>query len=105
MELWIWLKILATIYLEPFKPQTKQGGLYAANNGVNVEVSSYTQGGTFQSGTFAKLADVLRHYNVDQGKANENIGDDGEERRVTAAMNLIEGDTIVIMKAKNKSGR
>lgn len=77
-----------------------------ANNGVNVEVSSYTQGGTFQSGTFAKLADVLRHYNVDQGEAIVEVtGDDGEERRVTAAMNLIEGDTIVIMKAKNKSGR
>ena len=40
-----------------------------ANNGVNVEVSSYTRGGTFESGTYAKLADVLREYAVDQGEA------------------------------------
>ncbi len=77
-----------------------------ANNGVNVEVSSYTRGGTFESGQFTKLADVLREYSVDQGEAIiEVTGEDGEERKVTAAMNLLEGDTIVIMKAKNKSGR
>jgi len=77
-----------------------------AAQGVNVEVSSYTRGGTFESGTFTKLADVLRDYGVDQGEAIiEVTGDDGEERKVTAAMNLLEGDTIVIMKAKNKSGR
>ena len=52
-----------------------------------------------------KLADVLREYQVDQGEAIVEVtGDDGEERRVTAAMNLQEGDTIVIMKTKNKSG-
>tara|TARA_Y100000766_G_C18748592_1_gene527274 strand:+ start:585 stop:824 length:240 start_codon:yes stop_codon:yes gene_type:complete len=74
--------------------------------GVNVEVSSYTRGGTFESGSFVKLADVLREYAVDQGEAIiEVTGEDGEERKVTAAMNLQEGDTIVIMKAKNKSGR
>ena len=77
----------------------------ANNTGVNVEVSSYTRGGTFESGSFAQLADVLREYQVDQGEAIVEVtGDDGEERRVTAAMNLQEGDTIVIMKAKNKSG-
>ena len=74
--------------------------------GVNVEVSSYTRGGTFESGSFVKLADVLREYAVDQGEAIiEVTGEDGEEKKVTAAMNLQEGDTIVIMKAKNKSGR
>ena len=77
-----------------------------ASQTVNVEVSSYTQGGTFQSGSFRTLGDVLRHYNVDQGEAIVEVtGDDGEERRVTAAGLLIEGDTVVIMKAKNKSGK
>ena len=76
------------------------------STGVSVEVSSYTRGGTFETGTFIKLADVLREYGVDQGEAIiEVTGDDGEERKVTAAMNLLEGDTIVIMKAKNKSGK
>ena len=77
----------------------------ANTNAVNVEVSSYTRGGTFESGTFHKLADVYREYNVDQGEAiTEVTGDDGEERRAVASMVLQEGDTVVIMKAKNKSG-
>ena len=77
-----------------------------ASNGVTVEVSSYTNGGTFEQGSFAKLGDVLRHYGVNQGEAITEVTDsEGTERRCTAAMNLQEGDTIVIMKAKNKSGR
>lgn len=77
-----------------------------ANNTVKIEVSSYTNNGVFEDMEFAKLADVLRHYNIDQGEAiTEVSGADGEERRVTAAMNLMEGDTVIIMKAKNKSGR
>tara|TARA_B100001094_G_scaffold296961_1_gene319589 strand:+ start:5218 stop:5451 length:234 start_codon:yes stop_codon:yes gene_type:complete len=75
-------------------------------NTVKVEVSSHTNNGVFEEMEFAKLADVLRHYNIDQGEAvTEVTGADGEERRATAAMNLIEGDTIIIMKAKNKSGK
>ena len=76
-----------------------------ANNGVSVEVSSYTRGGTFESGTFRTLGDLLRDYNVEMGEAIVEVtGEDGEERRCTAAGRLQEGDTIVIMKAKNKSG-
>ena len=75
-------------------------------NTVKVEVSSHTNNGVFEEMEFAKLADVLRHYNIDQGEAvTEVTGADGEERRATAAMNLIEGDIIIIMKAKNKSGK
>ena len=78
----------------------------ANTNAVNVEVSSYTRGGTFEAGSYEKLADVLREYSVDQGEAIVEVtGEDGEERKVTAAMRLQEGDTIVIMKAKNKSGK
>ena len=77
-----------------------------ASQTVNVEISSYTRGGTFESGSFRTLGDVLREYAVDQGEAViEVTGDDGEERRVTAAGLLQEGDTIVIMKSKNKSGK
>ena len=77
-----------------------------ANNTVNVEVSSYTRGGTFESGSFSTLGDLLREYNVEMGEAIVEVtGEDGEERRVTAAGRLQEGDTIVIMKAKNKSGK
>tara|TARA_R100000664_G_C2722157_1_gene115282 strand:- start:182 stop:424 length:243 start_codon:yes stop_codon:yes gene_type:complete len=73
---------------------------------VNVEISSYTRGGQFESGSFRTLGDVLREYSVDQGEAIiEVTGDDGEERKVTAAGLLQEGDTIVIMKSKNKSGQ
>lgn len=76
------------------------------NTGVNVEVSSYTRGGTFESGTFNTLADLLREYNVEMSDAVVEVsGEDGEERRVTAAGRLQEGDTVVIMKAKNKSGK
>ena len=77
-----------------------------APTGVAVEISSYTRGGKFESGTFRTLGDVLRGYDVDQGEAIVEVtGDDGEERRVTAAGLLHEGDTIVIMKSKNKSGK
>ena len=31
---------------------------------VNVEVSSYTKGGTFESGSFRTLGDLLREYQV-----------------------------------------
>tara|TARA_Y100001938_G_scaffold55226_1_gene77034 strand:+ start:787 stop:1026 length:240 start_codon:yes stop_codon:yes gene_type:complete len=76
-----------------------------ANNNVSVEVSSYTRGGTFESGSFRTLGDVLREYGVDMTEAVVEVtSDDGEERKVTAAGLLQEGDTIVIMKSKNKSG-
>lgn len=76
-----------------------------ANNTVNVEVSSYTNNGIFESKQFEKMGDLLREYGIDFSEAViEVTGEDGEDRRVTAAMNLQEGDTIVIMKAKNKSG-
>ena len=77
-----------------------------APTGVSVEVSSYTRGGTFEAGTFRTLGDVLRDYQVDQGEAIVEVtGDDAEDRRVTAAGLLHEGDTIVIIKSKNKSGQ
>lgn len=76
-----------------------------ANNNVNVEVSSYTNNGIFEPKSFEKMGDLLREYGIDFSEAIiEVTGQDGDDRRVTAAMNLQEGDTVVIMKAKNKSG-
>mgnify|MGYP003660426432 CR=1 FL=1 len=76
-----------------------------ARTGVNVEVSSYTRGGQFEAGNFITLGDLLRDYSVEMSEAIIEVTDvDGEERRVTAAGALQEGDTVVIMKAKNKSG-
>ena len=75
------------------------------NNNVNVEVASYTNNGIFEKKQFEKMGDLLREYGIDFSEAVIDVtGEDGEDRRVTAAMNLQEGDTIVIMKAKNKSG-
>jgi len=76
-----------------------------AANTVNVEVSSYTTGGQFESKSFRTLGDLLRDYSVEMSDAVVEVtGEDGIERVVTAAGLLQEGDTIVIMKAKNKSG-
>lgn len=76
------------------------------NQNVNVEVASYTQGGQFQPGAFRTLGDVLREYNVDMSEAVVDITDsEGNEKNVTAAGLLAEGDTIIIMKSKNKSGQ
>jgi len=73
---------------------------------VNVEVSSYTKGGTFESGSFRTLGDLLRDYQVStEDSIIEVTGANGEERKVTAAGLLQEGDTVIIMKAKNKSGK
>ena len=73
---------------------------------VNVEVSSYTKGGTFESGSFRTLGDLLRSYQVStEDSIIEVTGANGEERKVTAAGLLQEGDTVIIMKAKNKSGK
>ena len=75
------------------------------NSGVEVHISSYTRGGTFETGTFHKLGDLLAAYDVNSGEAVVEVTDEeGEERKVTAAGVLKEGDTVIIMKAKNKSG-
>ena len=70
-----------------------------------VHISSYTKGGRMQSEKFAKVSDLLEEYQVDMTSAViEVTSEDGEERRVTAASKLQEGDTVIIMKSKNKSG-
>lgn len=75
------------------------------NNNVNIEVASYTNNGIFEKKQFETMGDLLRDYGIDFSEAVIDVtGQDGEDRRVTAAMNLQEGDTVVIMKAKNKSG-
>ena len=73
--------------------------------GVTVHISSYTRGGTYEEGTFHKLSDVFQAYDVNAGEAITEVTDvEGEERSAIASMVLKEGDTIIIMKAKNKSG-
>ena len=70
-----------------------------------VHVASYTKGGRFETKNFAKMSEVLETYGVNAGDAVIEVTDkDGEERRVTAASPLNEGDTIIILKSKNKSG-
>lgn len=76
-----------------------------ANNGVNVEVSSWNKNNKLEAGKYEKLSDVLRAYDVDMADSVvQVIGEDGDERTVPPAGKLVENDTILIMKAKNKSG-
>ena len=77
-----------------------------ANNGVNVEVSSWNKNNKLLPGKFEKLSDVLREYDVDMSDSVvQVIGVDGDERNVPPAGKLVEDDTILIMKSKNKSGK
>ena len=70
-----------------------------------VHVASYTRGGRFETGNYAKMSEVLTEYCVNAGESViEVTSADGEERRVTAASALNAGDTVIIMKSKNKSG-
>ena len=76
-----------------------------ANNGVNVEVSSWNKNNKLEAGKFEKLSDVLRAYDVDMSDSVVTVvSEDGDDRVVPPAGALKENDTILIMKAKNKSG-
>ena len=72
---------------------------------VEVHVSSYTKGGQFETKRAEKLSEIYEEYNVDASEAIvELTGEDGEERRALPSAKLEAGDTIIIMKSKNKSG-
>ena len=73
---------------------------------VKVMVASYTKGGVFEEGEFRTMADVLSEYAIDVADATiEVTSQEGEERTVAPTGLLREGDSIIIMKSKNKSGR
>ena len=73
---------------------------------VKVMVASYTKGGVFEEGEFRTMADVLSEYSIDVSDATiEVTSQDGEERAVAPTGLLREGDSVIIMKSKNKSGR
>jgi len=75
------------------------------SNVPTVHISSYTKGGRVKTEKFAKVSALLEEYQIDMTTAViEVTGVDGEERKVTAASKLLQGDTIMIMKSKNKSG-
>jgi len=70
-----------------------------------VHIASYTKGGRFETKNFAKMSEVLETYGVNAGDAVIEVTNaEGEERRVTAASKLEAGDTVIILKSKNKSG-
>ena len=75
------------------------------SNEVEVHVSSYTRGGTFETVKAEKLSEIYDEYSIDASEAVvELTGEDGEERWALPSARLVEGDTIIIMKSKNKSG-
>ena len=77
-----------------------------ANTQPTVFVSSYSKGGIMESMQADKVAEVLAELHVDVTEAELDLTDvDGNERKATAASNLREGDTLVIMRKKNKSGK
>ena len=71
-----------------------------------VHFSSYTNGGVFEQTTSHRtLGDMLSALSINAGEATiEVTGEDGEERNMTAAGVFREGDTVMIMKRKNRSG-
>ena len=76
-----------------------------ANNNPLINISSFMRGGMMESGNFATVADVLKDHNVDYTQAVLDLEDEsGESRQCRPATKLREGDTLTIMKAKNKSG-
>ena len=74
-------------------------------NKPEVHIASYTKGGRFETKNYGKMAEVLKDYSVNAQEAVIEVTDkEGEERRITAASKLNAGDTVIIMKSKNKSG-
>ena len=77
----------------------------ASSAAVNVFISSFMKGGILQECQFATVGDVLTDHKIDVTQAVLDLEDEsGESRRATPATKFREGDTLTIMKAKNKSG-
>jgi len=75
------------------------------NNIPTINISSYMRGGLMETGKFATVAEVLTAHNIDYTQAVLDLEDEsGESRQCRPATKLREGDTLTIMKAKNKSG-
>jgi hypothetical protein len=83
-----------------------------ANSNETIEVSSYTNGGLSEvltlgtgEGEVKNLGDVYRKYNISsQDVVTEVTDSEGVDRRVAVTGRLRDGDAVIIMKAKNKSG-
>jgi len=77
-----------------------------ANEQPTVYVSSYSKGGIMESMQAGKIAEVLAELHVDVTEAELDLTDvEGNERKATPASVLRDGDTLVIMRKKNKSGK
>ena len=71
-----------------------------------INISSYMRGNVFETGEFATLGDLLQDHGINMTEAVIEITDaEGNEKRALAATKMNEGDTVLIMKAKNKSGK
>ena len=71
-----------------------------------INISSYMRGNVFEQGEFATLADLLENHGINMVESVIEITDaEGNEKRALAATKFNDGDTCIIMKAKNKSGR
>lgn len=76
-----------------------------ADNAPNIYVSSYTTGGVMTTMVANKVADILEQLNVALPDAEMELEDaQGNEKSASPSTQLHEGDTLLIMKKKNKSG-
>ena len=75
------------------------------NQGVTINVSSYTRGGILEEVTAHKISEVLTQLNVIPAEATLDLTDvEGDERKATVSTVLREGDVLAIMRKKNQSG-
>jgi hypothetical protein len=76
-----------------------------ANNSPSIYVSSYTNGGIMKTMNANKVADILTELNVPISDAEFELEDaQGNEKVPSPSTTLNEGDVLLIMKKKNKSG-
>ena len=77
-----------------------------ADNNPTVYVSSYTTGGVMTQMQASKVAEILEALHVAITDAEIELEDaKGNEKSSSPITQLHEGDTLLIMKKKNKSGQ
>jgi glycerol dehydrogenase-like iron-containing ADH family enzyme len=76
-----------------------------ASNAPTLYVSSYTSGGVMKTMKANKVAEILEELHVALTDAEIELEDaQGNEKSASPSTVLHEGDTLLIMKKKNKSG-
>ena len=75
------------------------------NNAPTIYVSSYTSGGVMKTMQANKVAEVLEELHISLTDATIELEDaQGNEKSAAPSTALHEGDSLLIMKSKNKSG-